>query len=242
MAKVDYFQTPFKTRILQGDLANLHVGVAPKGINSNRLKIKNGVNGTFYSRGRDDKNNIVYYSTSLLYIDYNGVRGVQGTWTANHYPYKQSCVFKYKDGTVAMKPVLNIAEIQSELPKVEFMLGGVGLYGNDKLIRHEDEGFKGVFSDIARKTNKTLVGVNSKTKKIVLVTRENIKNREVRNKNTNRKLYDLEDLAIDLVKDFGCDSILQLDGGGSTVQYKDGKIIAGGTSRTIHSYIYFGVW
>lgn len=239
MGQVKYFETPYKTRILLGNVADLHIGVAPKGINSSKLPIKNGINGTFYYSGYDEqKKEKIYYATSLLYVDYNGVKGVQGSWTANHFPNKQSCVIKYKDGSIKMIPVLNISQIQSELPRIEFVIGGAGLYNNGKIIKHEDEGFKGVFADIGRKCNKTLLGINTKTKQSVLVTRENLKNRESMNFITKRKLYDLEDLAKDLVADYGCDAVLQLDGGGSTVQYKDGKRIVGG-GRIIHNYLYF---
>lgn len=238
VSKIEYYETANKTRILCGDSSNFHIGISSKGISNSKLNIENGINGTFYYSGLDTDKVRQYYSTSLLYIDYKGIKGVQGTWTANHYPYKQSCLIKYKDSSITMKAILNIAEIQNELYKIEFILGGVGLFSCGKLIKHENEGFKGVFADISRKANKTLIGVNSKTKKIYLVTRENIKNREQKNLITKRKLYDLEDLAKDLSIDYGCDYVIQLDGGGSTTFVKDGKNIIS-TGRIIHSYCYF---
>ena len=228
--KIEYYETPNKTRILCSDVSNLKIGIAKDGISNSKLP-NNSINGTFFHYGYDDKTKkTIYYSTSLLYLDHNGIKGVQGSWTANHYPYKQSCLIKYKDGSITMKQVLNIAEIQSELSKIEWLIGGVGLYGNGKLLRYEDEGFIGVFSDIARKAPKSLIGVNSKTNKIYLVTRENIANRD--------KKYDLEDLALDLVADYSIDYILQLDSGGSTSMRKDDKNIIS-TGRKIHSYLYF---
>lgn len=232
--KVEYYESANKTRALIGDVANFHIGVSPSGIAGSQITsktgIKNLINGTFFYNGKDSNNKAIYYSTSILYIDYNGVKGVQGSWQANHFPYPQSCLFKYKDNTMKMKRVYKIADIESELPKCEFVLGGIGLLDNGKLLRYEDEGFIGAFSDVARKANKTLIGVNTTKNKVYLVTRANIANRDTK--------YDLEDLAKDLYIDFGCNLVLQLDGGGSTLHCKDGKNIIS-TSRVIHSYCYF---
>lgn len=240
--KIEYYETPNKTRILCSDISNFHIGVALSGVANSQLNtklgLKNAINGTFFYSGKDNNGKIVYYSTSILYIDYNGVKGVQGSWVANHSPCKQSCLIKYKDNTIVMKRLLNISEIQSELPKIEFVLGGIGLYQDGKLLRYEDEGFVGVFADVARKADKTLIGVNTKTKKVYLVTRPSIANREKKNL-LGKKLYDLEDLAKDLALDYGVNLVLQLDGGNSTAMIKDSKTIIS-SGRVIHSYCYFG--
>lgn len=222
--KVEYYETANKTRILKGNLDNFQIACYKNGIANNKLPFDNCVNLTFFTYGVDEttkKKN--YWATSILYANHS----VQGSWQSNGFPKKQSVLIKYKDGKVEMQQIINITDL--DLNRIDWVIGGLGLRNKDKLIRFEDEGFD---MSVAYKTWKTLIGYSIKENRIWLITRPNIRNR----KTLLDRSYDLNDLAMDFME---MDYLLVTDGGGSTVQYKDGKIIAGGSGRLIHSVGYF---
>jgi len=224
MSKVEYFETPNKTRILCGDIGQFNVGISITGIPNNKLNIRNGSNLTFFTYS---DNPINYWATSILYVDGK----ILGSWQSNNFPKPQSVLIITKDNKVDMKQIKNINEIN--LSNVKYVIGGLGINCNGKLIKYEEEGFN---STVTYSTWKTLIGYSKKNNKLYIITRPSIRNR----KTILDMRYDIENnLQKDLLIDYGINMLLAVDGGGSTSMYKDGKIIAGGSGRKIHSYCYF---
>lgn len=215
--KVEFTKTTNNTFMLCGDIENLKVKEVNK---SNRILLEeNYVNSTFFWHTSDGKK----YSTSILYAD-----GITYQSYANHLPYPQDTFILNKDNSVEMKRIKSLGELN--LSKVRIAIAGVGILDktNPSFVYNPAGcGFKGAYSDVLRKTNKTMIVYNESEDKLYLVCRHNIYHKSALN-------YDLIDLASD-IGDIG----IALDGGGSTTMGSNGQIVFNGDSRVIHSVLYF---
>lgn len=106
----------------------------------------------------------------------------------------------YNDGSVDVKPVADITKEKD----VYFAVGGCSIMPE---IRMKEEGFKGRYADIGRKTRRPVIGYNPKTNKIIIAVRP-----ESDIKRGQKTLINL-----------GCTKGITLDGGGSTILRVDGK-------------------
>lgn len=215
--KVEYTKTVNNTFMLSSDVENLKFKEVSK---SNAILLEeNYINSTFFSYEATGRR----FSTSILYAD-----GVTYRRDANHLPSPQSVFIVNKDNSVEMKRIKSLNELN--LSKVRIAIGGVGIINKlDSTFKYDPafEGFKGVYSDVIRKTNKTMIVYNKSEDKIYLVCRPNIFHK-------SSLYYDLVDLAGD-IGDICC----ALDGGNSSVLGANNKIVFGGSGRIIHSILYF---
>jgi N-acetylmuramoyl-L-alanine amidase len=174
------------------------------------------------------------YATSILYED-----GVTYQGVANHYynfGCPQSVFIIYKDGTVDMKRIYFLSEL--DLNKVRLAVGGVGLrntQNKDFYYSPVTEGFKAGYnkqgkwenqSGVLRKTNKTVLGYNKRLNKCYLLTVPNIAHGDLLKLiSTGEEPYDIA---------------VSLDGGGSTFMDANGKyVFQGQNTRRIHNIIRF---
>jgi hypothetical protein len=218
---VKYSVTANKTHQLSGNVEDLQVKIVNK--NNRQITEKNCVNGTFFWNTTTPGEK---YSTSILYAE-----GKLYKATANHLPSPQSVFIVYKNNTVEMKRIKNISEL--DLDKIRLVIGGIGLRNTlDSNFKYnpEAEGFKGVYADVLRKANKTIIGYNKKENKIYLMCRPNIYHE-------SSYQYDL----LKLVKDCEYDIALSVDGGGSTFMNANGKNVFVGDGRIIHNILCFNV-
>ncbi len=215
--KVEFSKTVNNTFMLYSDVENLKVKEVNK---SNGILLEeNYVNSTFFWSTTDGKK----YSTSILYAD-----GITYQSNANHLPYPQDTFIINKDNSVEMKRIKSLGELN--LSKVKIAIAGVGLIDKTNSSFVYDPagcGFKGVYADVLRKTNKTMIVYNKSEDKLYLVCRPNIYHQ-------SSLYYDLIDLAGD-IGDIAC----AFDGGGSTTMGANGKIVVNGDGRVIHSILYF---
>lgn len=217
---VDYSVTKNGTYQLSGDVKDLGVKIVNK---SNRsIQEPYCVNGTFFWTATPKEK----YSTSILYAN-----GKLYQAAANHLPCPQSVFIVYKDNTVEMKRIKNINEL--DLANVKLAIGGIGLINKlDSTFKYNPtvEGFKGAYSDVLRKTNKTVIGYNKSENKVYLMVRPNISH-------DSWIAYDLLDLVVDCEYDIA----LSVDGGGSTFFNNETDMVFKGDGRIIHNIIGFNL-
>lgn len=215
--KVEYTKTANNTFMLCSDVENLKFKEVSK---SNAILLEeNYINSTFFSWEATGRR----FSTSILYAD-----GVVHRRDANHLPYPQDTFIVNKDNSVEMKRIKSLNELN--LSKVRIAIGGVGILDKTNPSFVYDPagcGFKGAYSDVLRKTNKTMIVYNKSEDKLYLVCRPNIYHE-------SSLYYDLIDLAGD-IGHIAC----AFDGGGSTTMGANGKIVFNGDGRVIHSILYF---
>lgn len=202
---------------LRGEIKDFNVRVVNK--SNTNIQDNNCTNGTFF--WHTDIQGIKY-PTSILYAN-----GRLYKATANHLPYPQSCFIKYKDNTVEMKRIKNITELN--LDKIELVIGGVGIRNTLENFRYSPaaEGFKGVYADVLRKSNKTLIGYNKRLDKVYLLALKNVTMTDVIriiSDNSTGEAYDI---------------CLMVDGGGSSCMYYNGENILKGDGRIIHNILCF---
>lgn len=220
--KVEYSVTTNKTYQLCGDVNDFGVKI----VNQKNQTIEEPycVNGTFF--WWEDTARTKTYPTSILYAN-----GKLYQAAANHLPYPQSVFIVYKDNTVEMKRIKNITEL--DMDKVRIAIGGVGIRNIlDSNFKYDPaaEGFKDVFEDVLRKSNKTVIGYNAKENKICLMVRPNIYHK-------HSFLYDLQKL----VRDCEYDIALSVDGGGSTFMNNSDEMVVFGDNRRINNIIGFNL-
>lgn len=182
-------------------------------------KYKYAMNGTFFLMQSPS------YSCSMLIVDGKILR-----WGSNYYDKgkPQSCIIIYKNGSVEMKRLLNVADLGNKLYSVKNLIGGIGLINKDDVNFKYDLNIEGFPSGVARKCHKSAIGYIKKTNQLVLLTRPNIYN-------SHPTEYDLLDLARDCEYDFCCVA----DGSGSTMMVADGKYKLKSTdNRGIHHVLY----
>jgi hypothetical protein len=205
---------------LRGEVKDLGIKIVNK---SNRsIEEPNCVNGTFF--WHTDKPNIKY-STSILYAD-----GKLYQAAANHLPYPQSVYIVYRDNTPDMKLIKNISEL--DLTKIKLVIGGVGIRNTlNSSFRYSPatEGFKGVYADVLRRSNKTFIGYNKRLNKQYLLVLKNITMTEaisIISDNSTGEAYDI---------------CLMLDGGGSAFLNNETDMVVYGDGRIIHNIIGFNL-
>lgn len=205
---------------LRGEVKNFGVKIVNK---SNRaIEEPNCTNGTFFWHINTKEK----YSTSILYDD-----GKLYQAAANHFPYPQSVYIVYKDNTPDMKIIKNISEL--DLTKIRLVIGGVGIRNTlDSSFRYSpaSEGFKGVYADVLRRSNKTFIGYNKRLDKQYLLVLKNVTMAE----------------AINIISDNSTgeafDFCLMVDGGGSPFLNNETDMVVYGDGRIIHNIIGFGLW
>jgi hypothetical protein len=192
----------------------------------------NCTNGVFYMLQGNGKT----HPTSILYED-----GITYQAVANHYKdfgCPQSVFIIHKDNTVDMKRIKNLSELN--LNNIRLVVGGLGLINTqDPKFYYSPvtEGFKrdyasnGVlkdFSDVLRKTNKTVLGYNKRLNKCYLLTAPNVSHGELIKIISDNSTGEAYDIAI------------SVDGGGSSFMDADWKyVFKGQDSRQIYNILRF---
>lgn len=203
---------------LKGNPTDLDVKIVDKRI-WDITEWTNIVNGTFFWRDAQGKT----YSTSPLIVD-----GVIYQQYCNHSK-PQSVFIIYKDGTVALQKVTDVKQI-ANFSNVRIALGGIGLRNTlDKNFKYDPagEGFSGVYADVLRKTNKTVVGYSKTTGKVYLLAVRNITHDDLIKLISTGESYDIA---------------VSLDGGGSTFMDANKKyVFEGENTRRIHNIIGFNL-
>jgi len=150
-----------------------------------------------------------------------GILVSEGKVLANNQPHKlpAGTLIVYKDGTVTVKPILNIY-LEPKFKDIWFAVSGCSILPK---IRMNEEGFKGKFADIGRTADRPMIGYNPTTNKVIVAVRPST--------NIGRGQQTLINL--------GCTMGITLDGGGSTVLKVDGKYKVS-TSRQLYSVLTWG--
>lgn len=219
---------------IKGEVEDLGIKIVDKKI-WDITEITNIVNGTYYWHNP----NGTTYATSILYQDGTTYQDV-----ANHYydfGTPQSVFIVYKDNVVDLKRINFLSELN--LNKVRLVIGGLGLVNTqDKNFKYSPvaEGFKAGYrkqdnkwvnySDVLRKTNKTVLGYNKRLNKIYLLVVKNVAHSDLINIITDNSSGEAYDFAISL------DS-----GGSSFLDFNHQYIVQGEKSRRIHNVVGFGL-
>lgn len=217
--KVEYKKYKDGTHELKGNPLDLKVKIVNKSNKS--ITEDNSVNGTFF--WYVDENRTITYPTSILIID-----GLINKNEANHFSKPQSVFIIYNDGNIEMKRVKYATELNYK--NIKLAIGGLGLRNTlDSTFKYNPivEGFSGVYADVLRKTNKTVIGYNKKHNKVYLLTKQNITH------------GDLIKLISDNSTGEAYDIALSLDGGGSTFTKVNGSYVLNGDGRRINNILYF---
>ena len=128
-----------------------------------------------------------------------------------------------------MKLIKYLSEL--DLDKIKLVIGGVGIRNTlDSTFRYSpvSEGFSGVYADVLRRSNKTLIGYNKRLNKQYLLVLKNVTMAEVISiisDNSTGEAYDI---------------CLMVDGGGSTTLNNETDMVVYGDGRIIHNIIMFG--
>jgi N-acetylmuramoyl-L-alanine amidase len=217
--KVDFKKYNNGMTELRGNSKDLSVKIVDKKI-WDITEYTNCTNGTFYWYDKNDKT----YATSILYADGKLYQAV-----ANHYPSPQSVFIIYKDNTVDLKRIKNLSEL--DLSKIRLVVGGVGLRNTqDPNFKYSpvSEGFTGIYADVLRTANKTVLGYNKRLDKVYLLTVKNVSHGTLLNIISDNSTGEAYDIAI------------SLDGGGSTFMDANKEyVFQGENSRRIHNIIGF---
>lgn len=232
--KVEYKKYSNMTE-LKGNPESLDVAIVDKKI-WDITEFTNCANGTYYWRNADGTT----YATSILYVDGKTYQDV-----ANHYydfGTPQSVFIIYKDNTVDLKRINFLNEL--DLNKIRLVIGGLGVRNTlDPNFKYSPvtEGFKAGYrkqdnkwvdySDVLRKTNKTVLGYNKRLNKIYLLTVKNVSHGELINiisDNSTGEAYDLS---------------ISLDSGGSSFMDANGEyVFQGENGRRIHNIVGFNLF
>lgn len=229
--KVIYTVTPNKTHQLVGCVEEFGVKIVNQG--NRTIDESNCSNGGFF--WYLDTKKTQTYSTSILIQNGKIIQG-----TANHYydfGCPQNVFIIYNDDRVEMKKVYFANQL--DYKNIKFALGGIGLRNTfDFNFKYDpaSEGFKWgynkqtkqyvSYADVLRKTNKTVIGYNSKLDKVIILVRPNIFH-------SHTLYYDL----LDLVRDCEFDIALSVDGGGSTFLNNETDMVVFGDGRRVHNLI-----
>lgn len=229
--KVEYMKYKNGMTELKGNAADLVCEIVNKKI-WDITEFTNCMNGTFFYP--DGKGGL--YSTSILYVE-----GKTYQDTANHYwnfGTPQSVFIVYKDNTVDLKRIKFLSEL--DLSKVRLAIGGVGLRNTQDpnfYYSPVSEGFKAGynlkgewkdFTDVLRKTNKSVLGYNKRLNKCYLLTVPNVAHGELIKIISDNSTGEAYDIAI------------SVDGGGSTFMDALGKyVFQGQNTRRIHNILRF---
>ena len=170
---------------------------------ANHIEVPNFVNGGYFGLHPDGST----YSSGLLMSEGKIISNV-----ATH-GQRVTTVCVFYDGVVQVKP---IEDLTQELG-LRFAISGAGIYPDNRLVQ---EGFTGVFSDIGRDTDRTIVGYRESDNKIVICV--------VKGANISESQQ--------IFKNLGVTAGITLDGGGSTCCKVNGEYKIG-TTRRINSIV-----
>ena len=229
--KVEYMKYKNGMTELKGNAADLVCEIVNKKI-WDITEFTNCMNGTFFYP--DGKGGL--YSTSILYVE-----GKTYQDTANHYwnfGTPQSVFIVYKDNTVDLKRIKFLSEL--DLSKVRLAIGGVGLRNTQDpnfYYSPVSEEFKAGytlkgewkdFTDVLRKTNKSVLGYNKRLNKCYLLTVPNVAHGELIKIISDNSTGEAYDIAI------------SVDGGGSSFQdFNWEYVFQGQNTRQIHNILRF---
>ena len=229
--KVEYMKYKNGMTELKGNAADLVCEIVNKKI-WDITEFTNCMNGTFFYP--DGKGGL--YSTSILYVEGKAYQD-----TANHYwnfGTPQSVFIVYKDNTVDLKRIKFLSEL--DLSKVRLAIGGVGLRNTQDpnfYYSPVSEGFKAGynlkgewkdFTDVLRKTNKSVLGYNKRLNKCYLLTVPNVAHGELIKIISDNSTGEAYDIAI------------SVDGGGSSFMDADWKyVFQGQNTRRIYNILRF---
>ena len=229
--KVEYMKYKNGMTELKGNAADLVCEIVNKKI-WDITEFTNCMNGTFFYP--DGKGGL--YSTSILYVE-----GKTYQDTANHYwnfGTPQSVFIVYKDNTVDLKRIKFLSEL--DLSKVRLAIGGVGLRNTQDpnfYYSPVSEGFKAGynlkgewkdFTDVLRKTNKSVLGYNKRLNKIYMLTVPSVAHGELIKIISDNSTGEAYDIAI------------SVDGGGSSFQdFNWEYVFQGENTRRIHNILRF---
>lgn len=229
--KVEYMKYKNGMTELKGNAADLVCEIVNKKI-WDITEFTNCMNGTFFYP--DGKGGL--YSTSILYVEGKAYQD-----TANHYwnfGTPQSVFIVYKDNTVDLKRIKFLSEL--DLSKVRLAIGGVGLRNTQDpnfYYSPVSEGFKAGynlkgewkdFTDVLRKTNKSVLGYNKRLNKCYLLTVPNVAHGELIKIISDNSTGEAYDIAI------------SVDGGGSSFQdFNWEYVFQGENTRRIHNILRF---
>ena len=229
--KVEYMKYKNGMTELKGNAADLVCEIVNKKI-WDITEFTNCMNGTFFYP--DGKGGL--YSTSILYVE-----GKTYQDTANHYwnfGTPQSVFIVYKDNTVDLKRIKFLSEL--DLSKVRLAIGGVGLRNTQDpnfYYSPVSEGFKAGynlkgewkdFTDVLRKTNKSVLGYNKRLNKCYLLTVPNVAHGELIKIISDNSTGEAYDIAI------------SVDGGGSSFQdFNWEYVFQGENTRRIRNILRF---
>ena len=207
---------------LRGNPTDLAVEIVDKRI-WDITEFTNMVNGTFYWYLADGRT----YPTSILYFNGKVYQSI-----ANHYlrfGTPQSVFIIYKNGTVDMKRIRKLTELDTD--NIRVAIGGLGLRNtkDSKFIYSPvTEGFRDAYADVLRKANKTVIGYNAKLNKVYLLVVKNATHGELLNIISDNSTGEAYDIAI------------SVDGGGSTFMDALGEyVFQGENTRRIHNILRF---
>ena len=222
--KVEVRYKKYSNRIheLRGNPEDLAVEIVDKRI-WDITEFTNMVNGTFYWYLADGRT----YPTSILYFNGKVYQSI-----ANHYlrfGTPQSVFIIYKNGTVDMKRIRKLTELDTD--NIRVAIGGLGLRNtkDSKFIYSPvTEGFRDAYADVLRKANKTVIGYNAKLNKVYLLVVKNATHGELLNIISDNSTGEAYDIAI------------SVDGGGSTFMDALGEyVFQGENTRRIHNILRF---
>ncbi|MTI49717.1 MAG: hypothetical protein FH761_17945 [Firmicutes bacterium] len=195
------------TEIVEINPLDLKVSVQDKA--ANRANLKNFVTSGYqwhYDNG-------VTYPLGILVSEGKIIHDGQPHAYIENQPLPAGTLIIYKDGSVALKELSTIKEEKD----VWFAVSGCTIIPN---IKMKSAGFVGMFSDIARRTSRPLIGYNSNKDKIIIAVSHN---------------SDIEK-GQTILRNLRCDFGITLDAGGSTCLRVDGEDYFT-TSRRLYSLI-----
>jgi N-acetylmuramoyl-L-alanine amidase len=232
---VEYWSTINGTHQLRGPVKDFAVKIVNAG--NTKITEKYCVNGTFF--WFEDETRTKTYPTSITVKDGTIIQNTSNHFSSFNCP--QSVFIVYYDGRVEMKKIKFAEEL--DYKNIKAAIGGVGLKDDtnpDFRYDPSSEGFKKGYSlqtgeyvdytDVLRKTNKTVIGYNKSEDKIYMMVRNNIAHKSILG-------YDL----LKLVNDCGYEIAISVDGGGSTFMRNGEGTVLEGDGRKINNIIGFGL-
>lgn len=190
-----------ETHIVEVDPMSLKVSVQDKA--GNKIALNNFVTAGYQWSNPDGTT----YPLGILVSEGK----VINNWQPHGKP--AGTLIVYKNGAVAVRELLTI---DSE-PNVWFAVSGCTILPE---IRMTTAGFTGVYADIARATDRPVIGYNPTKRKVVIAVRPN-------------STIERGQLTL---KNLGCDRGITLDAGGSTVLKVNGKLYKS-TTRRLYSVV-----
>lgn len=199
--KYSYYKVA-ETHVVEVDPMGLRVSVQDKP--GNKIALNNFVTAGYQWNNPDGTT----YPLGILVSEGK----VINNWQPHGKP--AGTLLVYRDGAVAVKELLTV---DWEMPNVWFAVSGCTILPE---IRMASAGFTGVYADIARATDRPVIGYNPTKGKVIIAVRPN-------------STIERGQLTL---KNLGCDRGITLDAGGSTVLKVNGKLYKS-TTRRLYSVV-----